>query len=134
MSEQKKLRKRVYDFTDAHQSKGKHFIVKHFMDEFLPKSTVYQILQRKENGLPYQQSSGQGAKAKKMTKKKVKRLHDMVDHNDKISQTQLASKFHVSQPYINKILSKKTTIKARKKRKIPKRTEEQRAMARTKCN
>jgi hypothetical protein len=40
--------------------------VQHFLEEFIPKSTIYDILKRKENGLPYQQASGQGAKATKM--------------------------------------------------------------------
>ena len=133
MSEQELLRKRVYEFRDAHQEKGKLFTVKHFQDEFVPKATIYRILQRKENGLPYQQVSGQGPKANKMPKKKVKRLQGMFDHHDSISQSQAASKFNVTQQYISQILAKKTAIKARKKIKIPKRTEQQRAIARTKC-
>jgi len=51
MSERELLRKRVYEFRDAHQEKGKLFTVKHFQDEFVPKATIYRILQRKENGM-----------------------------------------------------------------------------------
>jgi len=57
----------------------------------------------------------------------------MMDHKDKISQCQAARKFNCSQPYIFKTLKRKSNIKKRKKKKIPKRTENQKAKAQTLC-
>ena len=65
MSEQEELRKRVYEFYIAHKTKGKKFTVDHFLVEFVPKSTIYDIIRRAENGFDYQQAPGQGPKAKK---------------------------------------------------------------------
>lgn len=68
-----------------------------------------------------------------MTKRGVKRLQRIFDHNDRVSQPQAARKFNCSQQHISKTMKKKTTIKMRKKIKIPERTEQQKAAARTKC-
>ena len=133
MSEQEELRKHVYEFYNAHKTKGKKLIVDHFLVEFVPKSTIYDIIRRAENGFDYQQAPGQGSKAKKMKPCKVKRLLSKFDHNDKISQRQAAQKFGCSQPYVNKILATKSAINCRKKIKIPKRTDIQKGLARTKC-
>ena len=59
-----------------------------------------------------------------MTKKKLNTLKKAFDHKDKLSQRQAARKYGISQPMVSKIL-KKSGIKARKKMKIPKRTETQ---------
>lgn len=133
MSNQELLRKRVYEFYDAHKDKGKQFTADHFLAEFVPKSTIYNIIKRAESGSGYQQASGRGPKAKIMSKKNVKRLKSMFDHHDGISQTQAARKFKCSQQYISKMLATKSEIKSRKKMKIPKRTDNQRALARAKC-
>ena len=53
-------------------------------------------------------------------------------HKDIMSQRQVARKYGISQPMVSKIL-KKSGIKARKKMKIPKRTETQKIEGRTKC-
>ena len=108
----------MFEFANAHQNEAKLFTVQHFFDESIPKSTIYDKLKRKENGLPYPTSKWSRNKSeKKKPTKKVKRLQSMIDHNDKLSQRQLASKLNVSQLlYIKKILSKKTTIVVRKKK------------------
>lgn len=58
----------------------------------------------------------------------------MFDHNDGISQRQAARKFNCSQNHICKTLKKKTGIRSKKKIKIPKRSDQQRDLARTKCS
>ena len=50
----------------------------------------------------------------------------MFDHRDGVSTRQAARKFKCSQPYIVKTLSTKTSIKIRKKQKIPSRNDDQR--------
>ena len=68
-----------------------------------------------------------------MTKKNVKSLKTLMDHKDDVSETQVARKSKCNQQYISKTFATKTTIRAKKKIKIPKRTDQQRAVARTKC-
>jgi hypothetical protein len=134
-SEQEALRKRVYEFYKANQDHGKKYSVDHFIAEKVAKSTIYDIIQRAESDSGYERVIGSGAPAKKMTKSKIKRLKGLFDHKDNISQRrQAARRFNCSQSYICETLAKKTNIRARKKIKIPLRSEKQKADARTKCS
>ena len=125
---------RVYEFYEANRALGKKYTKDHFAAEKIPERTIYSIIQRAENESGHERTVGSGRPATIMTKKNVKRLKTMFDHKDGVSQTQAARKFRCSQPYICKTLASKTTIRARKKMKIPKRTDQQRAVARTKCS
>ena len=59
----------------------------------------------------------------------------MFDHKDGVSQRQGAKKFNCAQQHISKTLKKKERkIKPRKKKTIPKRSDQQKAVARTKCS
>ena len=58
----------------------------------------------------------------------------MFDHKDGVSQRQAAKKFNCTQQHISKTLKKRTNIKSRKKMTIPKRSDQQKAVARTKCS
>ena len=107
------------------------FTVRLFKAENVPKSTVYSILKRSEHFKPTRKE-GSGKTLKKMTKRRLNQLKKAFDHNDKLSQRQAGEKFDISQPMVSKIL-KKNRIKARKKFKIPCRTEQQQNVARTKC-
>jgi hypothetical protein len=64
-----------------------------------------------------------------MTKKNIKALKSLFDHNHR----QAAKKFGCSQPLVCQTLKKHTEIKKRKKVKIPKRTDEQKQKIRTLC-
>ena len=101
------LRKRVYAFLDLHQKENKAFIVNHFRMENVPKSTMYDILQRKEKNIGPERKVGSGRTAKKMPKKQIKRLEKSIDKKDGVSQRTLAKRFNVSQPYIYLKLSTK---------------------------
>ena len=57
-----------------------------------------------------------------------------MDHIDDVSLTQVARIFKCCQQFISKTLAIQTSIRARKKIKIPKQTDQQRAVARTKCS
>ena len=46
------LRNRMYQFAENHSSWPKKWIVQHFIDENVPKSTIYDVLRRMENKLP----------------------------------------------------------------------------------
>ena len=51
-SKEYKLRKRMYQFVENHSNWSKKDIVEHFMEEQVPKSTIYGVLQRIEKNLP----------------------------------------------------------------------------------
>jgi len=132
-SSENNLRKRIYEFFLANKSKGKITTVKHFEAENIPRSTIYDIIKRAESNAGYIRTIGSGRKPKIMTKKAVKRLEKMVNHKSGVSQSQAARKFGCSQQFISKTLKNKTSIKYRKKKSIPARTERQKIEARTKC-
>lgn len=132
-SKQEILRKRVYNFYFKHFQVGKRFTVDHFVQEGESRSTIFDILQRYENGLPPERASGSGRKAKIFTKKKVVQLQKMFDHKDGVSTRKAAQKFNCSQAMIRQVLAKKTTIRYRKKEVIPDRTEDHKSLAQSKC-
>ncbi len=67
--------------------------------------------------------------SKVITKKAVEKLKRMFDYKDAISQRQAAREFNCSQKHICRTLLTKTKIRARKKIRIPKRSEQQKALA-----
>ena len=58
----------------------------------------------------------------------------MFDHKDGVSQQLAAKKFKCTQQHISKTFKKKTNIKSRKKKTIPNCSDQQKAVARTKCS
>ena len=69
-----------------------------------------------------------------MNKKGLNVLLKAFDHSCSISQRQAARKFKCTQQYISKTLKKKTSIRYRKKTKIPARSETQKAKIKTRIN
>ena len=133
-SKQEDVRKRVYEFIEINPELSKNAIVKHFMMESIPISTLYNILKRKENNILPDRQVGSGRKAVKMTKKKIKQLGEKIDHQHGISQRYLAKKFNVNQSHICRTIKQKTIIRYHKKIKAPKRTPEQQSLVRPKCS
>ena len=133
VSKEDDLRNRVYKFVDLNPDMKKCAIVKHFMLEGVARSTLYDILQRKTNKISYERKVGSGRPVIKMSKLKVKRLKQRIDHRDGISQTKLAKVFDVSHQYISKIIRTKTGIRYRKKIRVPNRSEQQKSAVRPKC-
>ena len=111
---------------------AKKYTKDHFAAKKILESTVYGIIQRAENESGHKNAVGSERQVEIVTKKNVKRLKTMMDHKDDVSQTQVTRKFKCSHQYISKTLATKTSIRARKKIKIPKRTDQQRAVERTK--
>ena len=62
------LRKRLYAFQEIHSDKADSFTIKHFQEEGVPRSTLYQILRRKKRWNLSRKQSGSGRPAKIMTK------------------------------------------------------------------
>lgn len=134
MSKQEAIRKRVYEFYLANRDKDKKFTRDHFLAERIPRKTIYRIIERAENESGHKRVIGSGRIPQIMTKKHIGTLKTMFNHKDSVSQRQAARKFNCSQQYISKTLKNKTTIRKRKKIKIPKRSEQQQALAQTKCS
>lgn len=132
-SNESNLRFRVYAFYRENINRGKSFTVRHFQNEEVPRSTIYSILQRFEDGLAPERKTGSGRIAKIFTPKKIKRLATMFDNSDRQSIRSAARKFNASSTMVHKVLRTKTTIRFRKKQSIPARTDNQIALARPKC-
>lgn len=125
-SKQEARRKQIYEFYLDNRSEGKKYTIDHFRAAKIPRQTISDIIKRAENDSGHERVRGSGRKAKIMTKTNIKRLKTMFDHRDGVSTRQAARKFKCSQPYIVKTLSTKTSIKIRKKQKIPSRNDDQR--------
>uniref|UniRef100_A0A914DZG6 Uncharacterized protein n=1 Tax=Acrobeloides nanus TaxID=290746 RepID=A0A914DZG6_9BILA len=94
------LKSCVYKFYSGHQESGMQFTAKHFMDEGVSKSTIYDILKRYEDNLPAERQSGSGRIAKIFTPKKFEQLKKDFDQKDGISQRQAAKKYGCGQQMI----------------------------------
>ena len=132
-SNQEPLRKRVYEFFLENSDKKKNFTVKHFAAEKIPKSTIYHIIKQAESNIGYKRASGSGRPPKIMTKRAIKRLRTLFDHQCGISYRQAARKMKCHYSFIAKTLKKYSNIKCRKKTTIPKRTTKQKLIIQTRC-
>ncbi|KAL4490736.1 hypothetical protein ABPG72_021790 [Tetrahymena utriculariae] len=132
-SKQEQNRERIYNFYLENKVKGKHDTFLHFQAEGIAKSTIYDIIKRAQEGTPVKRIVGSGRIAKKMNKKNIKILVKMIDHNDKVSQRQAARRFECVHSHISKTLKTHTQIRYMKKKKVPKRTQEQQNNAKIKC-
>ena len=130
---QELTRQRVYNFYFENRIFGKNYTVKHFIRENIPEFTVYivYIIQRAEKGFGPIRKPGSGRFAKKITKSNITKLKAMFDHKDGVTQAQAANKFKCHQSFITKTLARHIDIQCRKK-KIPMRTEAQKATIRAK--
>lgn len=70
-SNEEDLRKIVYAFIDLNLDAEKKIIANHFIMEGESKSTIYDIIKRKEDGIQAERQLGSGRLAKKMNKKAV---------------------------------------------------------------
>ena len=127
------VRKHMYQFFKDHPNLEKKMIAKHFKFENVQKSTIYDIMHRIEKNLPPERKCILTSSRCKMGKKEVKRLKKRINHHDGISQRVLARKFNVHQSTISRTIHLKTKIRYYKKTRTPKRTPEQKMVARPKC-
>ena len=91
----------------------------HFMDQGIPKSTIYEILDRLERTGSVVRKRGSGRKAVKMDRRKREALRRAVDHKTGISQRELAVRFGCNQSYISRTI-RRLKIMCRKRVKVPK--------------
>jgi len=124
-------RERICQFYTKNANSGNKLTIDHFLAEGVAQRTIYDAIQRVKNNISPKRQPGQGRPAKKMPKKKIKRLKQHFDHKQGRSQRQAAKMYDISPSYVNKIL-KKASIKCRKKKTIPDRSEAQAKAAKTK--
>ena len=127
MSQKEEIRKRIYKLYLINKPQGKKFTVDHFNAEQVPRSTIYDIIERAENdsGLKGVQGSGRGAKI--MTPKVIKRLKIIFDHSDRVSMRQAGRKFGCTHSHMIKTLAEYPDIKTYTKYGISDRREPERA-------
>lgn len=127
-SKQELLRIRIGQLYEKFGNCGKSFVVRHFANEGVPRSTVFRILNRKSS----KRKPGSGRKAVVMTKTKAAILRRQFVNKSGVSTREAARKFNCSHQYISKVL-KKSHIPARKKKRSPDYTEQQIETLKTNC-
>ena len=120
VTESEHIRKRVYSMLAL---RPKADVVKHFLNEGIPRSTIYSVIKRFEANLTFERKpkSGRPSKFNRVTLRKLKKA--VVDKTG-VSQNQLARKFKVSQSTICANVAK-MGVKYRKRIKSPKYTKKQ---------
>ena len=126
------LRNWMYKFSDLHSKWTKSAIKKHFMLEGAPISTIFAIL-RKARKINAEWRYGYERNTLKMKNANINLLKSQVNDKGWISQRFFGKKYGVSHSYINKIIKNKIFIEFRKKTRIPKRIEAQKAAVSPKC-
>ena len=74
------LRKRVYCYMEKNPNDTKKSIIDHFVKEGESKSTIYDIIKRKESGFGYIRRVGTGRPAKIFNKSGLLKIKKLVDH------------------------------------------------------
>ena len=115
----------MYAFLNLTPKAHKNFIVNHFRIEQVSKSTVYNILQRKEKNIGAHRYFCSGQPAEKMPKNKVNQQIKRIFHEDWVSQHRLARQNGIGKSYVSRIINKEKSIKNRKKKKAPKHSPAQ---------
>lgn len=131
-SKEETIRDRLYNFYSKNHHFGKKFTVTHFLNEGVPRKTIYDICKRYDNGISSDRQAGSGRKPEIFKKRKIDELISAFDNKGGISTRKAAQKFKCSQSMIRHVL-KKSSVQYRKRKVIPKRTELQMNLAKTKC-
>ena len=126
-------RELIGSFYKAHWSKGKSFTYKHFQQMGISKTTLYRVMEKLDKGESLTREAGSGRKAKKMTPEDISKLKRYMKESIGASQRKAARKFGVSLSYINKILSTKTKLRYRHRKRVPAATEDQKIKQKTRC-
>lgn len=122
------LRKRVYFMLGQLEKKD---VIKHFLDEKIPRSTIYSIIKRYEDGTPVEDKPRKG-RPSKFNNKTLKKLKNDAKNKVGVSQKKLARKFKVTQQCIGYNL-KKIGLKYFKRQRAPKYSEKQLSTISSKC-
>lgn len=128
MSKDSDIKKRVYQFYDENIHKGKNFVAKHFMDEGVPKTTVYRHIRSAEQNMSVVRKVGSGRKPQVATKDNIRKIIKWMDYKDGISGRAVARRLNCSETCVRKILNKYTYIRFCKKTKKLDRSDDARRL------
>jgi transposase len=122
-SERESMQKRIVNFYLNIANKKKNVTVDHFLKEKIPRQTIYSIIKKYEK-CGYVGDKPRSGGPKKLCRRQMTRLNDLVNHKTRVSLRQLASKFQVSYETIRTNLEE-MNIKYYKKQRSPKYTDKQ---------
>ena len=114
----------LVNFYKKNISKGKSFVVNHFIGCGYKRSTAYRMVDKCESG-SLKRKVGSGRTAKISTAKNVQKIDSFFRNKSGCSQRGVAKKFNCSQSLISKVLSQKTDIRCFKKKRRPNRKPNQ---------
>ena len=119
---QEQRRNQIVQFVERwkhHHADWRMMTAHHFMDQCMPKSTVYEILQRIEHTGSVARKRGSGRKALQMNRQKRQALRRAVNHKTGVSHRHLAIRFVCDQSCISRSVER-LKIRCRKRVKVPK--------------
>ena len=108
------LKKRVVKFYEKNIEKSIKFFVKHFLDEGIPKTTVYRHISCAEAGESGERKKGSGRPPKIATKSNINMLSKLFNKTCGLSQKSAAVTLKCSREYISIMLMKHTSIRCLK--------------------
>ena len=120
MTKQVDLRRRAYSLV---RQMSKTHLAKHFQIENIPRTTIYRIIKRFEDGLPCENKARKG-RPSELNKQEQQKLKDCTENTVVVSQRKLASKFNVLRSCIRRNL-KKLGLKYYKRQRTPKYNQQQ---------
>jgi len=123
----------VAKFYESHKELGKAYTVRHFREMGVSDSTVYNIIQRVENGQAMDRTPGFGRCRYKLTNGQVEKILTMAEEQIGSSQRVIARKFGISQRYVGKLI-KKSGMKYKKREQRPSITEAQEERQKVRLN
>ena len=123
----------IVNFWKENRHKGKKFVVKHFLEEKIPRSTVYRLIKCAEQGETGERRVGSGRPIKVATKSTIQCIRNFFNNSSGKSQKQVATKLNYSRQHVGRMIKKYTNIKSRKKTGKPKKTDMQLKRMRPKC-
>ena len=105
-SKQLERRNRIVNYIKCNPQLDKKSIVKYFVKEGMPRSTIYNIIDRYESNITMDRRTESGCKAKIFDLRKRYLLKQYFDHKDNVTITSGAKKFKVARSTIRYWLRK----------------------------
>ena len=127
------INSRLYKFYNENKEKGKQYVAAHFLEENVPKATIYRHINSAASGKQLARKNGSGRKPIFNTPNNRVKIKKMFNNRKKPSLRKAARKFKCSHITIRNILRKmQKPILCYKREKRPNRTPVQRLVARPK--
>lgn len=114
----------IVQYKKSHSAASNYSVAKYFVELGVSQRTTYNILSNYAKMGTTDRQDGSGRKASKINKRDKARLFNEATSSDFTSQSRLASKYGVTQQYVNKMM-KDEGIHTYKKQKCPCVTEKQ---------